>query len=344
MNTTITNGYSNSACITTAIPMVNRCDEIFKHMCSEILVSENTSIYGHTRPKWEDGSEAFTNHIFGFTSEYDLKNGFPVLSLRKLNIKNAVDEILWIWQKKSNNVNDLNSHIWDAWANEDCNIGKAYGYQVKHRYRYVKTSLENILSVNPNYLNDYNIKYNDNEGYYSIPHKIDGFDTFMRLDDGVFPLDQMDYILHELKYNPSSRRILGNLYTIEDLPEMNLDPCAYSITLGVNDGRVHMILNQRSQDVLVANNWNVFQYSILLAMIAQVTGYKPGRIIHVIADCHIYDRHVDIVKELIQKESLPPAKIHINPNIKCFYDFTVDDVIIDDYQYHPLGIKIPVAE
>ena len=271
-------------------------DKLFIDMCKDILENGYSTEGEKVRPKWEDGSYAYTIKRFGVVNRYDLQKEFPALTLRKTFFKSAVDEMLWIWQKKSNNVNDLNSHIWDEWADKDGSIGKAHGYQlgVKHQYK-----------------------------------------------EGL--MDQVDRVLFDLKENPYSRRIMTNIYVHEDLHEMNLYPCAYSMTFNVTDDRLNAVLNQRSQDVLAANNWNVVQYAVLLHMIAQVSGLKAGELVHVIADAHIYDRHIPMIKELISREPLPAPKFWINPEIKNFYDFTVDDVKLIDYQAGPQIKNIPIA-
>ena len=271
-------------------------DKLFIDMCKDILENGYSTEGEKVRPKWEDGSYAYTIKRFGVVNRYDLQKEFPALTLRKTFFKSAVDEMLWIWQKKSNNVNDLNSHIWDEWADENGSIGKAYGYQlgVKHQYR-----------------------------------------------EGM--MVQVDRVIYDLKNNPFSRRIMTNIYVHEDLHEMNLYPCAYSMTFNVTDDRLNAVLNQRSQDVLAANNWNVVQYAVLLHMIAQVSGLKAGELVHVIADAHIYDRHIPMIKELISREPLPAPKFWINPEIKNFYDFTVDDVKLIDYQAGPQIKNIPIA-
>ena len=277
-------------------------DKVFVDMCSDILKNGIDTKGEKVRPKWDDGSFAYTIKKFGVVNRYDLKKEFPALTLRKTNLKNCVDEILWIWQKKSNNINDLNSHIWDSWADENGSIGKAYGYQlgVKHQYK-----------------------------------------------EGM--MDQVDRVLYDLKENPYSRRIMTNIYVHEDLHEMNLYPCAYSMTFNVTkeEGSEQLtlngILNQRSQDVLTANNWNVCQYAVLLHMFAQVCGMKAGELVHVIADAHIYDRHIPLIEELISREPLPAPKFWLNPEVKDFYDFTPDDVRLEDYETHPQIKNIPVA-
>jgi thymidylate synthase len=256
-------------------------DNVFKEMVTKIL-TEGVSTNGfEVRPKWADGTPAHTIKTFSVVNRYDLSKEFPAPTLRPVNFKACIDEILWIWQKKSNNVHDLNSHIWDSWADNEGSIGKAYGWQVGNKFRTV----------------DYN-----KEG------KLVG-------------LDQTDYIIHELENNPLSRRIIGNLYNIEDLDKMNLDPCCYSITLNEVGNKLNMLLNQRSQDTIVAGEWNVVQYAVLLHMFAQVSGYEVAELVHVIADCHIYDRHVDIATELLGREALPAPKFWINPEIKDFYKF-----------------------
>lgn len=271
-------------------------DELFINMCTDILENGFSTEGEKVRPKWEDGSYAYTIKRFGIVNRYDLSKEFPALTLRKTAFKSAVDEILWIWQKKSNNVNELNSHIWDSWADESGSIGKAYGYQlgVKHQYK---------------------------EG----------------------EMDQVDRVLFDLKENPYSRRIMTNLYVHQDLHEMNLYPCAYSMTFNVTGNKLNAILNQRSQDILTANNWNVVQYAVLLHMIAQVSGLEAGELVHVIADAHIYDKHIPLVKELISRETYPAPVFHMNKEIKNFYDFTVDDVWLENYVTGPQIKNIPVA-
>ncbi|MBP5250473.1 MAG: thymidylate synthase, partial [Lachnospiraceae bacterium] len=266
-------------------------DRVFVDMCKDILENGTDTRGEKVRPHWEDGELAYTVKKFGVVNRYDLSKEFPALTLRKTAVKLATDEILWIWQKKSNNIHDLKSHIWDDWADENGSIGKAYGYQmsVKHRYK-----------------------------------------------EGM--MDQVDRVLYDLQNNPYSRRIMTNIYVHQDLYEMNLYPCAYSMTFNVTKKPGHDklvlngILNQRSQDMLAANNWNVVQYAVLVHMFAQVSGLKAGELVHVIADCHIYDRHEPIVRELIERPQYPAPKFRMNPDIKNFYDFTLDDFEIEDYQ------------
>lgn len=271
-------------------------DKLFIDMCQDILEHGYSTEGEKVRPKWEDGSYAYTIKRFGVVNRYDLSKEFPALTLRRTAFKSAVDEILWIWQKKSNNIHELKSHIWDEWADADGSIGKAYGYQlgVKHQYK-----------------------------------------------EGM--MDQVDRVLFDLKENPYSRRIMTNIYVHQDLHEMNLYPCAYSMTFNVTDDKLNAVLNQRSQDILTANNWNVVQYAVLLHMIAQVSGLKAGELVHVIADAHIYDRHIPLVKELITRETYPAPDFWINPDIKNFYDFTAEDVRLDNYQTGPQIKNIPVA-
>ena len=275
---------------------MSKADKVFKTMCRDILDHGFSSEGQNVRPRWEDGTPAHTIKLFGVVNRYDLSEEFPALTLRRTALKSAFDEILWIWQKKSSNVADLNSHIWDEWAGEDGTIGKAYGYQMGVKYKF--------------------------------PHG---------------EMDQVDNVLWQLKNNPYSRRIMTNLYNFQDLTEMNLEPCAYSMTFNVTGNRLNAILNQRSQDTLVANNWNVCQYALLVMMFAQVSGLVPGELVHMIADAHIYDRHVPLVEELISREEYPAPKVRLNPEVKDFYDFTVDDLIVEDYQTGPQITNIPVA-
>lgn len=271
-------------------------DKVFIDMCRDIIDNGVSTEGEKVRPKWEDGSFAYTLKKFCVVNRYDLSKEFPALTLRRTGIKSCVDELLWIWQRKSNNVHDLKPHIWDSWADEDGAIGKAYGYQmsVKHQYK-----------------------------------------------EGM--MDQVDRVIYDLKNNPYSRRIMTNIYVHQDLHEMNLYPCAYSVTFNVTGNKLNAILNQRSQDVLAANNWNVVQYAALVYMMAQVTGFEPGELVHVIADAHIYDRHIPIVEELISRPTYPAPKVTLNPDVKDFYDFTVDDFTIEDYQTGPQIKNIPIA-
>ena len=271
-------------------------DDLFINMCKDIIDNGYSTEGEKVRPKWEDGTYAYTIKRFGVVNRYDLSKEFPAITLRKTYVKSAIDELLWSWQKKSNNVHDLKSHIWDSWADENGSIGKAYGYQlgVKHKYK-----------------------------------------------EGM--MDQVDRLIYDLKNNPYSRRMLTNIYVHQDLSEMNLYPCAYSMTFNVTGDRLNAILNQRSQDVLAANNWNVVQYAVLVHMLAQVTGFKPGELVHVIADAHIYDRHIPIVKELITRPTHPAPKFYMNPDVKDFYDFTLDDFRIEDYETGPQIKNIPIA-
>jgi thymidylate synthase len=276
---------------------MSKADQIFVEMCRDIMDNGFSSEGQVVRAKWEDGEPAHTVKKFAVVNRYDLAEEFPAMTLRPTPVKTAIDEILWIWQKKSNNVNDLNSHIWDAWADKTGSIGKAYGYQL-------------------------GVKYDFGNGRV---------------------MDQVDNILWQLKNTPASRRMMTNIYNFSDLTEMGLEPCAYSMTFNVTGNKLNAILNQRSQDTLVANSFNVVQYSVLLHMFAQVSGLEAGELVHVISDAHIYDRHIPLVKELIGRPQYPAPKFRINPDIKNFYDFTVDDFIVEDYQAGPQIKGIPVA-
>lgn len=277
-------------------------DKVFIDMCRDIIDNGTDTRGEKVRPVWEDGTPAYTIKKFGVVNRYDLSKEFPALTLRRTAIKSCTDELLWIWQQKSNNINELHSHIWDSWADEDGSIGKAYGYHmgVKHQYK-----------------------------------------------EGMF--DQVDRVIYDLKHNPYSRRIMTNIYVHQDLHEMNLYPCAYSMTFNVTKKAgsdrliLNAILNQRSQDVLAANNWNVCQYAVLVHMLAQVCDMNVGEFVHVIADAHIYDRHIPLVEELITRETYPAPKFWLNPEIKDFYQFTKDDVRLDDYVTGPQIKNIPIA-
>lgn len=271
-------------------------DKVFRENITDILENGVWDTDREVRPRWADGTPAHTIKKFCVVNRYDLTKEFPVMTLRKQGFKNAVDEILWIWQKKSNRIADLHSHIWDSWAGEDGTIGKAYGYQL------------GVKNVYP---------------------------------EGEF--DQVDRVLYDLKHNPASRRILTNIYNFEDLHEMNLYPCAYSMTFNVTGNKLNGILNQRSNDMAVANNWNVMQYAVLLHMFAQVSGLVAGELVHVIADAHIYDRHIPSVKEMLLNPEYPAPKFVMNPDVKNFYDFTVDDFRLEGYEATPLKERLEVA-
>ena len=275
---------------------MSKADVIFINNMKDILENGFSDKDLPVRPHWEDGTPAHTIKKFGIVNVYDLQEELPILTIRRTAFKSCLDELLWIWQKKSNNIHDLKSHIWDSWADETGSIGKAYGYQLAKK------------SIYP---------------------------------EGEF--DQVDRVLYDLKHNPQSRRIMTNIYNFEDLHEMNLYPCAYSMTFNVTGDTLNGILNQRSNDMLTANNWNVLQYALLIMMFAQVSGLKPGKLMHVIADAHIYDRHVDLVKEVIAKPQHKAPTLKINPNVKNFYDFKVEDFELIDYEYEKLDKKIPVA-
>ena len=281
---------------------MSKADDIFISMCSDIIERGTTTEGQRVRPRWEDGTPAYTIKRFGVCNRYDLREEFPALTLRRTALKSAMDEVLWIYQRKSSNVHDLKPHIWDEWADETGSIGKAYGYQVGVKSHY---------------------------------------------PDGDY--DQMDRVLKDLRENPYSRRIMTNLYTFADLSEMNLYPCAYNAIYNVTQEpgedrpTLNMVLVQRSQDVLAANNWNVCQYAILLMMVAQVSGMNAGELVHMIADAHIYDRHVDIVRELISRPTHPAPVVRLNPDVTDFYAFTTDDLIVENYEHGPQVKNIPIA-
>ena len=275
---------------------MSRADDIFVQNMQDIMDNGVWDTNASVRPRWEDGTPAHTVKKFCIVNRYNLQEEFPILTIRRTAFKSCIDEILWIWQKKSNNIKDLNSHIWDSWADETGSIGKAYGYQLGKKSIY---------------------------------------------KEGEF--DQVDRVLYDLRHNPASRRIMTNLYNFEDLHEMHLYPCAYSMTFNVSGDTLNGILNQRSNDMLTANNWNVVQYSVLLMMLAQVSGLKVGELVHVIADAHIYDRHIPIVKEVLAKPRHKAPKLIIDENVKDFYDFTTDSFRLEDYEYETLNTKIPVA-
>ncbi len=278
---------------------MSRADELYKQTCRKILEEGYSDEGLEVRPRWEDGTPAHTMKTFGVVNRYNLAEEFPIMTLRRTYWKSAVDELLWIWQKKSNRICDLGSHVWDEWAGEDGTIGKAYGYQLgkKHQFQV-----------------------------------------------GAEPMDQVDRVLYDLKNNPASRRIMTNIYNFEDLHEMNLYPCAYSMTFNVTGNKLNAILNQRSQDMLAANNWNVCQYAVLVHMLAQVTGLGVGEFVHVIADAHIYERHIPIIERLIEKPQFDAPKFELDRSIDDFYKFTDSSFTLTDYKYNDFNERIEVAE
>lgn len=271
-------------------------DEIYRQNCLDILEHGFSDAGQQVRPRWADGTPAHTIKRFGVVNRYDLQKEFPIMTLRRTYWKSAIDELLWIWQKKSNRIADLGSHVWDEWAGADGTIGKAYGYQlgIKHQY-----------------------------------------------PEGKF--DQVDRVLYDLKHNPASRRILTNLYNFQDLHEMNLYPCAYSMTFNVTGDTLNAILNQRSQDMLTANNWNVCQYAALVHMMAQVSGLRVGELVHVIADCHIYDRHIPLVEKMLENSGYDAPEFRMDPSVTDFYQFTKDSFQMEGYRYHDFDGEIPIA-
>ena len=275
---------------------MSRADRLYIETCRRILTDGVSDEGLSVRPRWQDGTPAHTKRLFGVVNRYDLREEFPIMTLRRTYFRSCVDELLWIWQKKSNNVHELKSRIWDSWADKTGSIGKAYGYQLGKKYRFPEG--EN---------------------------------------------DQVDHVLYALRHDPASRRILTNLYNFEDLHEMALAPCAYSMTFQVSGSTLNAILNQRSQDMLTANNWNVVQYAVLVHMLAQVSGLVAGELVHVIADCHIYDRHIPMVERLLEREPLPAPEFYVNPKIDDFYAFMPEDFSLKNYRYHDFSEKIPVA-
>lgn len=274
---------------------MSKADELYRATCLDILENGVWDTDRAVRPRWEDGSPAHTVKKFGVVNRYNLQEEFPIMTLRRTAFKSCIDELLWIWQKKSNNVHDLGSHVWDSWADETGSIGKAYGYQLARKHHY---------------------------------------------PEGEF--DQVDRVLYDLRHNPASRRILTSLYNFADLSEMHLYPCAYSMTFNVSGNTLNAILNQRSQDMLTANNWNVCQYAVLLHMMARVSGLQAGELVHVIADCHIYDRHVPLVKKMLENESYPAPAFTMD-DVTDFYAFTKDSFHLENYRYSEFNEKIPVA-
>lgn len=331
-------------------------DNVFIDMCKDILENGTDTKGEKVRPHWEDGTFAYTIKRFGVCNRYDLRKEFPALTLRKTAIKSATDEMLWIWQRKSNNIHDLKSHVWDEWADDSGSIGKAYGYQMKQTDLYKDITLDKLKEAFPDGVLRQDLA--NGVEYFSNFDNPNNFIIYAtrRYDpktetakNSLWEMDQINRVIYDLRLTPYSRRILTSIYNFHDLHDMHLYPCAYSMTFNVTKEpgqdklTLNTILNQRSQDILAANNWNVVQYSILTMMIAQVCNMIPGEFVHMIADAHIYDRHVDAVKELISREPLPAPTVRLNRDIHNFYDFTTKDVIVENYQTHEQIVDIPIA-
>lgn len=304
-------------------------DKVFKENLKSILDNGTSTENQKVRPHWEDGTPAYTIKQFGISNTYDLRKEFPAITVRKTALKSCMDEILWIYQKKSNNIHDLNSHIWDEWADENGSIGKAYGYQVGKTHLHDKINYDKLSIVES-----------------LCPSTKTSFDDINSMIN--LHLDQMDGVLYDLINTPFSRRIMISLWNPEESHEMNLEPCCWSVNFNVTDEGgdklvLNMVLNQRSNDFITANNWNTAQYAILLMMVAQSVNMIPGKLVHNITDCHVYDRHIDIAKELINRPEHPAPKVSLNPDIKNFYDFKVNDLIVEDYVTEPQIKNIPVA-
>ena len=325
-------------------------DKQYKNMLKCILETGTNTVGHAVRPHWEDGQPAHTKKIFGYINRFDLRAEFPILTIREVPVYRCLDEILWIYQKKSNNIRDLHSHIWDSWADEGGSIGKAYGYQIRQEFPFLAetylTIPENIENVCKNY---------DVETSIAFLRQLDEYEKIKRIRPELPPrgvrlwkgADQMDAVLYDLKHNPFSRSIIINMYNHHDLYAMNLRPCAYSVTFNVTDEGfdkpiLNMLLNMRSCDTVVAGGWNVAQYAFFQMMVAQVSDMIPGQFIQVIADAHIYDRHILIADELLEREEYPAPKVTLDPDIKDFYQFTTDSITVTDYKYGE-RIKIPVA-
>ena len=325
---------------------MSKCDAYFIDMCTEILEQGITTEGEKVRPHWEDGSPAYTIKKFGQITEYDLKTEPPVLTLRRVPVKSAIDELLWIWQKKSNNIHALNSRIWDAWADEEGSIGKAYGYQLAQKYRCRDVSREGLSAAFPGYV----FREEQTEAVEVFRDSETGRVAAVR-KNGRWHMDQVDKVIYDLKNTPYSRRILTTLWNPEDLADMRLSPCAYSMTFNVTENKdsgrlvLNGILNQRSQDILTAFAWNEFQYGVgLMYMLAQVCAMEVGKFVHVVADAHIYDRHVELVKGLCERVPRKVPKVWVNPAVKDFYRFTVEDLRLLEYEVAGEQIKgIPVA-
>ena len=295
-------------------------DKYFKEAANKILTEGYSDESMQVRPHWEDGTPAHTIKTFCYVCRYDLSKEFPILTLRRQAFKTMIKELLWMWQMKSNNINDVDFHIWDQWADENGSIGKTYSYQLAQKYGHHKIK--------------------EGEDLSSYPSAEIG-------NDGWVYLDQVDGVLYDLKNNPASRRIITNMWQIKDLKDMNLAPCVYETLWDITpDGKLNMTLIQRSGDMCAAaapGGFDTIEYATLLYLMAHVCGYKPGEFVHIVNNLHIYDRHIDIIKKVCNNPEYDAPKLWINTDKTDFYDFTIDDFKLIDYQSTKLEEKIEVA-
>ena len=270
-------------------------DKLFIDMCSDIIENGYSTEGEKVRPKWPDGTYAYTIKKFGVVNRYDLSKEFPAITLRKTYIRSAIDEILWIWQKKSNNVHDLNSHIWDEWADANGDLGPIYGVQ----WRHWKTS------------------------------------------DGGY-IDQISNLIHQIKTNPDSRRLVVSAWNVGEIDKMALPPCHMFFQFYVAQGKLSCQLYQRSCDIFLGVPFNIASYSLLTHMIAQQCDLDVGDFIWTGGDCHIYNNHFEQVKLQLSREPRPYPKLIIKRRPDSIFDYNFEDFEIVDYDPWP-AIKAPIA-
>ena len=295
---------------------MNQADEQYKRVVETVLRVGVMDTDQKVRTVWKDGTPAHSISWIGQHMIFD-NTEVPIITTKRVAWKTAIKELLWIWQMKSNRVQDLRDmgvKIWNEWEKEDGTIGKAYGYQLGKKNRWV-TEKE----------------------YYPDPSgEINALHLTMK------KVDQVDYLLYQLKTNPASRRHITMLWNPDELDSMALTPCVYETQWHVKQGKLHLEVRCRSNDLALGNPFNIFQYNILQRMIAQVTGYELGNYIYHIGDAHLYDRHIEPVSEQIKRESFEAPTLWINPEVKSFYDFTIDDFKLIDYK-HGETINMEVA-
>jgi len=275
------------------------------------------------RAVWKDGTPAYTKALLNVQMKFDNGKEITILSQKRVPQKDPVNEIFWIWRDKSNDVQalrDMGCKVWDEWMKEDGTIGKAYGWQLRNKYRKVRIT-DDLMHMTFN-------------GELSHNYEVDGY--------GYTYLDQVDYLIYTLKTNPSSRRIKTTLWCVEDLDDMALEPCVYDTHWQLLGGKLHLTVNVRSNDLGLGNPYNVYQYSILHRLIAQATGHTVGTICFNIDNAHIYDRHIDDLLEQVDKPMHDAPEVWINPEITSFYDFKIEDIKLIGYT-HEKSIRMEVA-
>lgn len=309
--------------------MYKTADEQYNSIIRQILNEGVMDNPEHIRTVYADGEKAPAKAIINAQMKFDNSKGAVILTTKRVPLKDPIKELFWIWQKMSNKVFDLQQmgcHVWDEWELVDGTIGKAYGYQLKNK--------KQTIVIDELFLQMY-----FNGEFYDKPTEADlamGYDALVEKicdNEYLIDLNQVDYLIYSLKKNPYSRRIKTTLWCVEDLSEMALQPCVYDTHWQLFDGKLALTVNIRSSDQAIGLPYNIYQYSILHKMIAQVTGHEVGELCFNIDNAHIYSKHIEKIKEQIDRETHEPPEVWINPQVKSFYDFTIDDIKVFNYKH-----------